>query len=64
MTLEELKNYYKNAYEFERCTGMSHNNWPNWDLKGYIPIISQIRIQKITSGVFKACLSDTTEGLN
>lgn len=62
MKLEYIKKHYKNAYEFERKTGMSHNNWSNWEAKGYIPILTQLRVERLTRGLFKASIDDTTEG--
>jgi len=63
MNIKDLEGRYKNAYEFERETKMSHNNWTNWKEKGYIPILSQLRIEKLTGGDFVASLDDTPEGL-
>ena len=62
MRLKDLKQHYRNSYEFERATGLSHVNWSNWAKRGYIPIISQMRIEKITRGVFKADMDHTQEG--
>lgn len=48
MTLEQIKEYFGTSYKFEQVTGMSHNNWENWDKKGFIPFDSQRFIEKKT----------------
>jgi hypothetical protein len=58
MTLEDLMRHFGNSYRFEVQTGMNHANYLNWLKKGYIPIVSQIRIEKITNGQLKASLSE------
>jgi hypothetical protein len=63
MTLEDLKSYFINGNQFEAKTGLSHVNWHNWfKKKGYIPIGSQRRIEKITQGALKASLEDLPDG--
>ncbi|MBP9829808.1 MAG: hypothetical protein KBD04_07250 [Proteobacteria bacterium] len=53
MTLDEIKKFYKNSYNFEKTTGMSHTNWVNWHAKGYVPIQSQIRLFRASNGKLK-----------
>jgi len=62
MTLDDLKGHYKNSYDFEKQTGFSHVNYSNWKRKGYIPIVTQLRIERVTKGLFKADVNHTTEG--
>jgi len=56
MTIEELEKYYGNSYQFEKRTGMSSGNFPGWKKLGYIPIFSQMKIERLTNGVLKASL--------
>ena len=57
MTLDDLKNHFINGNQFEKSTGISHVNWLNWFKRyKYIPIDSQIRIEKVTGGTLKASL--------
>jgi len=64
MTINDLRAHYKNGYDFERKTGLTHVNWTNWGRKGYIPILSQMRIERITKGLLKADIDHTLEGDN
>jgi hypothetical protein len=54
MTLEDIKNYFGNAYRFGKDTKMSPSTWTNWMERGYIPIASQMRLEHITKGALKA----------
>ena len=59
MTFDQVKQYYGNSNQFELKTGMSHTNWINWErVYGYVPIESQMRIEKFTNGELKASLDD------
>lgn len=59
MTLDDLKKEFKTSYEFRKRTGMSHANWTYWCNKvGYIPIVSQLKIERLTEGKLKASLED------
>lgn len=62
MLLEELQKHYRNSYDFELKTKMSHVNWINWEAKGYIPLVSQLKVERITKGFFKASFGHTPEG--
>jgi hypothetical protein len=61
MTFEELKKYYKNGNRFEIETGLSHVNWLHWKRRGYIPINSQMKIERITQGKLTADLNHVLE---
>ena len=54
MTLDDLKNHFGNSLRFQEKTGMSHANYVHWAKCGYIPILSQMKIQKLTGGTLKA----------
>ena len=56
MTIEELEAFYGNSYRFEKKTGMSHGNFPVWKKLGYIPIFSQMKLERLTKGALKASL--------
>jgi hypothetical protein len=53
MTFEELREHYGTGYKFSKETGMSASSWRNWKKWGYIPIESQLKIQKMTQGKLK-----------
>lgn len=57
MTIEDLKNVYENGNKFQLATGMPHGTYHNWMRYGYIPILSQLKLEKITGGILKADLN-------
>lgn len=57
MKLEDVKDFYGNSYQFSKKTGMDHANYLNWQKKGFIPIKTQLRIEKMTNGMLKADLN-------
>lgn len=57
MTIEEVLDHYGSTYRFSEITGMSHANIPNWKKRGYIPIESQIRLERLSEGALRADLS-------
>lgn len=61
MTLDDLKKFFINGNRFEIETGISHVNWHNWKARGYIPIKSQMKLQKITQGKLIADLDHIPE---
>lgn len=54
MTVEELKIYFGSSYHFKKVTGMSASSYLNWCNWGYIPIVSQIKLERLTKGGLKA----------
>ena len=58
MTLDELLKHYGTSYQFELATGLSHTNIENWRKRGYIPLMSQRKIERVTEGLFKVRLED------
>lgn len=56
MTIDEVKKYFSTSYQFQKKTGMMHNNFLNWEKKGFIPIKTQIKLQELTNGELKANL--------
>ncbi len=59
MTLDDVKAYYKTSYNFEESTGMSHANFNNWEERGYIPLFTQYRLQRMTNGALRVSQDDT-----
>lgn len=64
MTPEELKKHFKTGYAFYKKTGMSHNSFENWIKWGFVPYLSQKKIEKITNGLLKAEWEDRDESTN
>lgn len=58
MKHEELKIYYKTAYNFSKKTGMSAGSYKFWLDQGYIPIKSQYYIEAISGGALTANIED------
>jgi hypothetical protein len=58
MKVEEVKEYYKTGWRFHKATGMSPVNFINWERWGYIPIVSQHKIEADTQGKLKANWED------
>jgi hypothetical protein len=56
MTLDEVKKYFTNSYQFQKKTGMMHNNFMNWEKQGFVPIKTQLKLQQLTKGELKASL--------
>ncbi len=58
MTLDEVKKHFNTGYQLKKVTGMSYNNIYNWEKLGYVPILSQMKIETRTHGALKASLND------
>ena len=54
MTLDEVKSYFVTGYRFEQQTGMGHSNFVRWRRIGYIPMLSQGKIEAHTNGALIA----------
>ena len=50
MTPDEVKEYYKSYYNFNKATGMSSCSLLNWCKWGFVPIPSQQKLEKMTQG--------------
>ena len=57
MTFEDIQKYFGNSYQFFKKTGMGSTNYLNWQRRGYIPIETQVKLEKMTNGELKADLS-------
>ena len=56
MTVDEVTNYYGNGYLFHKKSGMAAGTYHNWVRKGFVPLDSQVRIERLTNGELKASL--------
>ena len=59
MTLEEVREYYGNCHRFAKRTRMSSSSFLNWVTSGYVPIMSQHKLEILTEGDLIARISDT-----
>jgi len=57
MKIEDVMVYFGSARGMERQIGISHASMTNWRERGYIPIETQVRIQRLTEDMLKADLS-------
>lgn len=58
MTIDDVKRFFGTGYKFQKYTGMSHDNYRNWEKRGYIPIETQLKLEELTNGSLKASLED------
>lgn len=57
MLLEELYDYYQKTWaNVMRETKVGSTSIQNWKKQGFIPILSQLKIEKRTKGMFVAKL--------
>jgi len=49
MTPEEVKEYFSTTYNFQKVTKMSNNTLCNWLKWGYVPYLSQKKIEILTN---------------
>lgn len=54
MTPKEVKKHYKTQYNFRTETGMSAASLGNWLKWGYVPLLSQVKLEQLTDGKLKA----------
>jgi DNA-binding transcriptional regulator Cro len=57
MKIEDVMMYFGSARGMERKIGISHASMKNWRDRGYIPIETQVRIQRLTEDALMADLS-------
>ncbi len=57
MTLEDVLEHFGTGYNLEKLHGISHTNIRVWRAKGYVPIESQLRLERLTEGALLADLS-------
>lgn len=56
MTIEDVLSYYGTGYNMNKVTGLAASNVVRWKKFGYVPILTQMRIEKLTHGALKASL--------
>lgn len=54
MSIDEAIKYFGNGNKLCNALGLSRANITDWRNKGYIPMIQQLRLEKLTSGELKA----------
>lgn len=54
MTIEEVYQYFGSGNEACKALGIQRQNFTVWIKKGYIPLIQQLRIEKLTHKKLKA----------
>lgn len=50
MKLEEVYQYYGSANQACKALGLSRQSFSVWNKRGYIPILQQLRLEKLTNG--------------
>lgn len=58
MTPDQVKKKYGSLYRFSKETKMSCCSLSNWLKWGYVPIMSQKKLEKITNGELKSSWDD------
>lgn len=61
MTIDEIHVYFGNWTKAMRGLDLSVNAYQNWLKNGYVPLSTQIKIQKKTKGKLKADVALTKE---
>ena len=64
MTIDEVRRYFGNCYQFNKKTKMHHSNYLNWEKQGFIPIKTQIKLERLSQGLLKADLNHIDRGFN
>lgn len=54
MTPQDVKNYYKSGYALRKETGMSAASMGNWLRSGFVPEVSQFKLEVLSGGKLKA----------
>ena len=64
MTIDDVLKYYKTSYGLQKITKMSHANINNWKVRGYIPIATQMKLERLSNGALKADLKHCGIGVD
>lgn len=54
MKPKDVLKHYKSKYRFAKETGFAPASLGNWIKRGFIPIPSQLLLERRTNGLFKA----------
>lgn len=57
MKIEDVIEYFGSGYNMQKLHGLSHSNFAHWRKLGYVPITTQIKIERLTKGALKASLN-------
>lgn len=57
MTLEEVYQYYGSANQACKALGLTRQSFTAWNKRGYIPMLQQLRLEKLTNG--KLCANES-----
>lgn len=58
MTVEEVLSYYGSSYKFHKQTPFSHATFFQWKKKGRVPLLSQLKLERLTEGKLKANMDE------
>lgn len=58
MKIDDIKKFFGSFYKAARFLKMSDASFINWKRRGYIPIVSQMKIEELTEGALKARFED------
>lgn len=64
MTLDDVKQYFGTSYQFNKKTKMNHSNYLNWKNQGFIPIKTQLKLERISEGFLRANLDHIDRGFD
>lgn len=53
MTPEDVRQYFRNSYQFKKRTKMSDATFRNWMKWGFVPEDSQYKLERLTKGELK-----------
>lgn len=56
MTIEDVLRHYGTGYNMNKVIGLAASNVVRWKKFGYVPILTQIRIEQLSNGKLKASL--------
>lgn len=61
MTIDDVLAFYGSGYRFNKETKISCQSFYKWKTKGYIPIVSQMKIERLTDGALMASTKDAVK---
>ncbi|MBP6354093.1 MAG: hypothetical protein KA318_00185 [Nitrosomonas sp.] len=64
MTIDQAISHFGSASELCRALGIPLQNYTHWKNRGYIPLVAQYKIEKITNKKLKASEADTKKNIN
>jgi predicted site-specific integrase-resolvase len=54
MGIEESVNFFGSGNKLCKALGLARQNLTDWRRKGYIPMIQQMRLERVTEGKLRA----------